>query len=130
MIAVDFPKLSLNWSFYCYNSLDNDVINTRPQELEVDSYFFKMSAESAQWPLIANVVLICSLIVNELRILLVHRVVSEMYKAIGLEVLLTHILLVLLGSKASESFIEYINSKRVHWGNKDVNSEIEFKSVD
>ena len=60
----------------CFN---NDIIDTRPEKVHIDTNLLKMLAESTQTPLIAEIVLLCVLILDKPVIFLVDGIISQMH---------------------------------------------------
>ena len=109
---------SLNIVLTTEKSLQNDVVNTRPEQVHVDTDLLEVLAESSERPLVTVVVLLSVLVLDEPVVLLIDRVVREMHVL----VLLVYLLGVRLGSKASETLLVHINTQRLVAGNHDVDA--------
>ncbi len=68
-----------------------------------------MAAQSRERPLIPDIILVCSFIVDKFGILLIDRVVGQMDISVSFEIILAHVLLIRLRGKARKSFVKHIN---------------------
>ena len=59
--------------------LDDDIVDAGPEQVHVDAHLLQVLAEGAQAPLVAEIVLLCVLILNETIILLVNGVVRQVH---------------------------------------------------
>lgn len=62
--------------FTAKNRLDDHIVDARPKQVHIDANLLQVFAESAQTPLVAEIVLLCVLILNETIVLLINGVVS------------------------------------------------------
>ena len=60
-------------------SLDYDIIGSWPKEIHIDTDLLQMSAESAKWPFVAEIVLFAILIFDELIVFLVDGIICQMH---------------------------------------------------
>ena len=63
--------------FTCYEGLYNYVVYARPQKVHVDAYIVEMLAKCSEAPLVAKVVVLCSLILDELVVFLIDAIVCQ-----------------------------------------------------
>ena len=56
----------------CDDGLEDNIVDSRPEQVHIDANLFKMLTEGAKTPLEAEVVLFRILILNEILVLLVN----------------------------------------------------------
>ena len=61
------------------NRLDDHIVDARPKQVHIDANLLQVLAESAQTPFVAEIVLLCVLILNETIVLLINGVVSQVH---------------------------------------------------
>ena len=69
----------LNVIFTAEYGLDDDIVASGPEEVHVYANLLKMSAEGSKRPLVAKVILLTVLILDEFLIFLVDTVLSQMH---------------------------------------------------
>ena len=62
--------------------LQDDIEDSRPKEVHVDTNLLQVLAEGSQTPFVSKVVLLIVLVLNELLILLVDRVVGQVHELV------------------------------------------------
>ena len=125
-MAAILLHASLDVALTAEKRLNNQVVNPGPQQVHINPNLLQMFAESAQTPLIAEVILFASLISNKFIIFLIDCVVSQVH----VFVLLVYFLGVCLRGESSKAFLMNVNSQRFVTSNSDVDSQVEFMAVD
>ena len=59
--------------------LNYHIVDSRPKQVHIDTHLLQVFTEGAQTPLVAEIVLLCVLILNETIILLVNGVVRQVH---------------------------------------------------
>ena len=85
-----------------------------------------MLAEGAQGPLVAEIILLCVLILNKTLILLIDGVVGQMHVL----VLLVNLLSVGLRCKASKTLLENVDSERLVARHDHIDSQVKLVAID
>lgn len=81
-MATVLLHVSLNVRFTTEQCLDDDIINSRPQQIHINAHLLKMFTKGTQRPLVPEIILLTRLIRNELIILLIDRVVRQVHELI------------------------------------------------
>ena len=84
-----------------------------------------MLAESSEWPLVTEVVLLCVLVLNEAIVFLINRVVSQVHVLI----VFVDLLGVSLRGKPGQTFLENIDFERFVACDEDVDTEVKLVSI-
>ena len=124
MSAILFHSI-LDVVLTAQQGFEDNVIDSGPEQVHIDTDLLKMAAKSTEGPFVAIIVLLAVLVFNKLFILLVNRVVSQVH------VLVSFIDFrgISLRSESSKTLLENINS---HWlirSNKYINSQIELMTI-
>ena len=106
--------------------LDDDIVDTGPEKVHVDTNLLQMLAEGAQGPLVAEIILLSVLILNKTVILLIDGVVGQMH----ILVLLVNLLCVRLRCKASETLLEDVDSERLVARHDHIDSQVKLVAID
>ena len=89
----------LNGSLYIVltaeQRFNDDIINSRPEQVHIDSNLLKVLAEGTQTPFIAKVILLCDLVLDKPVIFLVDGVICQMH----ILILFVYLLSVCLGGE-------------------------------
>ncbi len=106
--------------------LNDDVVDPGPHQAQVNPHLLQMCVEGGEALFVPNIVFIDSCVLNELITFFIDTVISEMYVAtLGIA-----FMFVLLCGEPSKSFIEYVHSQGIEASDEDVESNVEFESVD
>ena len=76
-MCAAFLGLEKDMVFTCYEGLYNYVVYARPQKVHVDAYIVEMLAKRSEAPLVAKVVVLCTLILDELVVFLIDAIVCQ-----------------------------------------------------
>ena len=107
-------------------SLQDHIVNARPQQIHVDTYLLEMLAECTKRPFVAEIILFGVLVLNELFILLVDGVVGQVHVL----VVLVYFLSVGFTCETGEAFLEDVNFHGFVAGHQHVDTQIELVAVD
>jgi len=87
-----------------------NIVNARPQEVDVDAEPLEVLSQSSEAPLVTLVALVCVLVLDELLALFVDGVVRQVSEFVALDVFVV----VLLTSEPGQSFIIYVHPPRIY----------------
>lgn len=85
-----------------------------------------MLTECRKTPLEAKVIMLGLLVLNEVIVLLINRVISQMH----VPIILVEFCSVSLGSETCETFLVNVKSQRFVASNHNINSQVKFVAVD
>ena len=108
------------------HGFDYHVKNSRPEERHIDTDSFQMLTECRKTPLEAKVIMLGLLVLNEVIVLLINRVISQMH----VPIILVEFCSVSLGSETCETFLVNVKSQRFVASNHNINSQVKFVAVD
>ena len=107
-------------------SLDDDVVDSRPQKIHIDTHRLQVLAESRETPFEAEVILLGVFVLHKCFVLFVDGVVGKVHVFI----VFVEFCRVSFRSKPSQSFFVHIDAERLVASDHYVDSQVEFVPVD